>query len=64
MKVSKKFRCRRGLWNEVEASRLGQEYLTIRRPVSLYALRRWGLYVTGIDVTREEVQIGLDNYFS
>jgi hypothetical protein len=63
MKLSKKFRCRGSLWNEVEPSTLGQKYLTIRRPISLYALKRQGLYVTAIDVTREEVPTRLRELF-
>ncbi len=55
MKTPKKFRCRGSLWNEVKKISLGNAYITIARPVSLSALRRQGVFVSAIDVTREEI---------
>jgi len=55
MKTTKKFRCRGSLWNEVKESTLGEEYLLIQRPISHSVLRRKGVFVSAIDVTRKEV---------
>ena len=49
MKV-KPFNCLGSRWNEVEKSSLGNEYVLLKRPVSMSVLRKRGVFVSTADI--------------